>query len=57
MSWIYALLVWICALVSILTDGEVGTLFLGMEIGILIGQIVHLIIVVKEMKSNDIFNM
>ena len=63
MSWIYALLVWICVLINVFTNADQSDLLLGIEIGILIGQLVHLIIVIyenrsykkylKEMKSND----
>ena len=63
MSLIYVLLVWLCFPICLFTSGEIQTLVIGIQGGILIGQIVHLIIVIydnrtfkkhlKEMRSND----
>lgn len=41
--FIYTILVWICASIYFLTSGSVKIFFLGLEIGILIGQIISFI--------------
>ena len=48
MTWIYSILIWICMLITLNTTGTIKLLFLGLEIGILIGQILH---VIKEVRK------
>lgn len=43
MSWIYSIFVWFFMAIVIFTNGEIQMLFLGLEIGVLIGQIIYFI--------------
>ena len=48
MTWIYSILIWICMFIVLSTTGNIRILFFGVEIGILIGQIIYFI---KEVKN------
>ena len=43
MKWIYSICICICMIMVFLTTGSIKTFFLGLEIGILIGQILYII--------------
>lgn len=43
MTWIYSICIWICMFIVFLTTGSIRIFFLGLEIGILIGQILYII--------------
>ena len=48
MSWLYMILVWLCVPIVILTKGTTSTFFLGLQTGILVGQIIKLLEVIKD---------
>ena len=53
MMWIYSIIVTLFAILTIVTTiatGELQTLFLGLEIGVLIGQIIYFIDEIRRCK-------